>query len=83
MSEQELRNLIMKTFRSKPIMESIGDDDDFFDLGASSLTVVDLQLDIEKELGITVPTKVLMSQPSVSGWVSAYSEKLSEQASAA
>ncbi len=78
MSENELRKTLLEMFRAKPIMKSIDVDDDFFDLGASSLTVVDLQLDIEKKIGATVPTRVLMSQPSINGWVSAYSEKISE-----
>lgn len=75
MSEQELRQTLLKLFRAKPIMKNISEDDDFFDLGASSLTVVDLQLDVEKKIGVTVPTKVLMSQPTVNGWVQAYSEQ--------
>lgn len=83
MTEQELHTYIKEVFRSKPIMESIGDGDDFFDCGASSLTVVDLQLDIEEKLGITVPTSKLMKEPSINGWVAAYSEKMSQQASAA
>lgn len=76
MSEQELRNTLLEMFRSKPIMQSIDLDDDFFDFGASSLTVVDLQLDIENKIGVTVPTKVLMSQPTVNGWVEVYAQKL-------
>lgn len=75
MSEQELRQTLLELFRAKPIMKNISEDDDFFDLGASSLTVVDLQLDVEKRIGVTVPTKVLMSQPTVNGWVQAYSEQ--------
>lgn len=77
MSEQELRNMFLGIFRNKPIMKEINVDDDFFDLGASSLTVVDLQLDIESKLGVAVPTKTLMSQPTINGWVQAYSEKIS------
>ena len=76
MSEQELRNALLEMFRAKPIMKNIGEDDDFFDYGASSLTVVDLQLDIESKIGVTVPTKILMSQPTVNGWVEVYSQRL-------
>lgn len=77
MSEQELRSYITEVFRAKPIMESINEDDDFFDFGASSLTVVDLQLDIEEKLGVTVSTSELMKQPSINGWVTAYAGKIS------
>ena len=78
MSEQELRIYITEMFRAKPIMESINENDDFFDLGASSLTVVDLQLDIESKLGVTVSTSELMKHPSINGWVAAYAEKVSK-----
>jgi len=76
MSEQELRQTLLEMFRAKPILKDISEDDDFFDLGASSLTVVDLQMDIESKIGVTVPTKVLMSRPTVNGWTEAYSEQL-------
>ena len=77
MSKQELTDLITKAFQSKPIMQTIGFEEDFFDLGASSLTVIDLQLDIEEKLGVAVPTKTLMGEPTIKGWVDAYSEKVS------
>ncbi|WP_034205961.1 MULTISPECIES: acyl carrier protein [Burkholderia] len=50
----------------------IGDDDDFFDLGASSLSIVELQVKIEEDLGVTVPTAKLMLAPTLSGWTELY-----------
>ena len=52
MSESEVREVISSAFKAKSNLKGIGDDTDFFDMGASSLTVVDLQLQIEKALGI-------------------------------
>lgn len=83
MSELEIRSAIMEMFRTKPIMESLTEEDDFFDLGASSLTIVDLQLDVEQKLGVTVPTRLLMGQPTINGWVSVYMDKLEEAVTAA
>lgn len=50
----------------------VGDDDDFFDLGASSLSVVELQVKIEADLGVTVPTAKLMLTPTLAGWAELY-----------
>ncbi|WP_176045608.1 acyl carrier protein [Burkholderia sp. BCC1644] len=50
----------------------IGDDDDFFDLGASSLSIVELQVKIEEDFGVTVPTAKLMREPTLAGWTELY-----------
>lgn len=47
-------------------------DDDFFERGATSLTIVELQIRIEDALGLQVPTSKLMAAPSVNGWAEAY-----------
>lgn len=52
--------------------DNFGDDEDFFGRGASSLTVVDLQLKIEDALGIKVPTSDLMLDPTIAGWSRIY-----------
>lgn len=43
-----------------------------FDLGASSLSVVELQVKIEADLGVTVPTAKLMLTPTLAGWAELY-----------
>ncbi|GAB4198505.1 MAG: hypothetical protein Tsb002_33540 [Wenzhouxiangellaceae bacterium] len=83
MSEQELRNALLELCRAKPIMKEITADDDFFDYGASSLTIVDIQLDIEGQVGVSVDTTILMSQPTVNGWVEIYLGELARKESAA
>jgi D-alanine--poly(phosphoribitol) ligase subunit 2 len=47
-------------------------DEDFFDRGATSLTIVELQIRVEEELQLQVPTSKLMAAPSVNGWAEAY-----------
>lgn len=52
---------------------SLSDDTDFFDVGATSLTIIDLQISIEKQLQRTVPTHELMANPTVADWARLYS----------
>ncbi len=52
--------------------ENFRDDEDFFSRGASSLTIVDLQLKIEESLGCKVATSELMLDPSIAGWSRIY-----------
>jgi acyl carrier protein len=72
MSEINVRKLIMDFLSEKPVLKDISPDQDFFDVGASSLTIVDLQIQLEEKLKKEVPTATLMSNPTVDGWVSAY-----------
>jgi acyl carrier protein len=74
MSDTEIRITITKFFNEKPMLQGIAVDQDFFELGASSLTVVDLQIQIEEALKKEVDTSKLMANPTLDGWVSAYSE---------
>ncbi|MBA2675268.1 acyl carrier protein [Ramlibacter sp.] len=49
-----------------------GEDEDFFSRGASSLTIVDMQLKIEEALGCKAATSELMLHPSMAGWSRIY-----------
>jgi len=49
----------------------LGPGDDFFERGASSLTIVELQIQIEEKLRLQVPTSRLMATPTMSGWLEA------------
>lgn len=75
MPDHEIRKTITSIFNEKPILKGISITQDFFDLGASSLTIVDLQIQIEKVLGLVVQTSKLMTTPTLDGWVSAYVEQ--------
>jgi acyl carrier protein len=77
MFETKVRETILNLFGQKPILNNISPDQDFFDVGASSLTIVDLQIQVEEALSIAVPTSRLMTNPTINGWVEAYVESKS------
>jgi D-alanine--poly(phosphoribitol) ligase subunit 2 len=68
----EMTELIADLCRRTLDIAALGDDDDFFDHGANSLTIVELQIRIEKELDLKVPTSQLMLDSSIAGWIGAY-----------
>jgi acyl carrier protein len=70
---QNATDTIAQIIRKNANIPNLGEDDDFFEAGVSSLTVVSMQLEIETALGREVATKELMKKPSISGWSSAYS----------
>lgn len=76
MTENKIIQVIKSLVRQKPILQDIADDEEFFDFGASSLTIVDLQIQVEKELGIEVDSSKLMATPTINGWVTAYSDRV-------
>ncbi len=78
MNSTEISEIIISLFKQKEIMKDISVDDDFFDLGVSSLTVVELQIVIEKALGKSVSTSLLMVSPTISEWISVYTEKMQQ-----
>ncbi|RAP55679.1 hypothetical protein BTJ49_14990 [Oleiagrimonas sp. MCCC 1A03011] len=61
-------------------MENIREDDKFFELGVSSLTIIELQLAIEEELGVSVPTSELMRLQTMKEWIEAYGDRASQEA---
>lgn len=74
MSSADVRSIVLGVIQSKPTLQNLRGDQDFFDAGTSSLTVIDMQLQIEEKLGVTVPTSHLMANPMIDGWVAAYIE---------
>ena len=48
-------------------MKDIGEDDNFFDAGVSSLTIIELQIRVEDILEVTVPTTLLMRLSTIIG----------------
>ncbi|MEM9523102.1 MAG: acyl carrier protein [Pseudomonadota bacterium] len=67
---------IAEVIRKNADNPGLGEKDDFFDSGISSLTVVNMQMEIENILNKKVETKELMKNPSIDGWVSVYSSAL-------
>jgi len=78
--EANIQETIIRLFRQKSQMKNIGEDDMFFELGVSSLTIIDLQIGVEGALGIKVPTSELMRLGTVRGWVEAYSSRARQEA---
>lgn len=70
-----IRETIIRLFRQKGQMKDLGEDDMFFELGVSSLTIIELQIGVEAALGITVPTSELMRLGTMKGWIEAYSAR--------
>lgn len=78
MSDAEIRNTILSLFRQNEIMKDIGEAENFFELGVSSLTIVQLQIDVEKELDLPVPTSDLMRATTINAWIALYTAKSNE-----
>lgn len=70
---ESIQHLLSGFLNNRPV----GDDDDFFDMGASSLSIVQLQIKVEKAVGATVPTAKLMAAPTLAGWISLYNDAIS------
>ena len=78
MKRDNVKEIIKSHFGNKEMLKGLGEEDDFFDLGVSSLTIVELQITIEKEIGVTVPTKMLMASSTIKEWVDIYTKAFSE-----
>lgn len=78
MNKEMIGSKVLGLFREKEIMKDLTEEEDFFDLGVSSLTVVELQIVIEKELNLAVATSKLMASTTVKEWVEAYTQKAIE-----
>ena len=72
MTEESIRNIIVDLFRKRQAMQRLGEDDDFFELGVSSLTIIDLQIAVEEALGMTLPTSELMRLSTMRQWIEIY-----------
>lgn len=73
--EASIRETILRLFRQKNQLKDLGDDDKYFELGVSSLTIIELQIGVEKALGVTVPTSELMRLETIRDWIEAYSAR--------
>lgn len=79
MNEEKINDVVVGFFREKELMKDISLDEDFFDLGVSSLTIVELQIVIEKALNIAVPTSKLMASPTIQEWIDVYIQKARDE----
>jgi acyl carrier protein len=79
MTPQDIKDVIVSLFKEKENFKDIDLDDDYFDLGVSSLTIVGLQVKVEEKLGVSLSTRELMSLSTINQWVDNYVAK-AEQA---
>ncbi len=76
MNKESIENIIFNIFREKKFLGNLEKNDDFFDLGVSSLTIIELQIMVEEALEVEVLTNVLMSSPTIKEWVDVYTSKV-------
>lgn len=77
--EQIVKSLCRETLG----IDDLQDDEEFFDRGANSLTVVEMQIQLEKKLQVQVPTSSLMATPSIRGWIDTYAQATAQVDAAA
>jgi acyl carrier protein len=76
--KDNVRETILGLMRQKKNMQHVAEDDDFFELGVSSLTIIELQIGVEQALGVTIPTSQLMKLTTIRGWIDAYAASTSQ-----
>jgi acyl carrier protein len=75
MKHSEVREIIVSLFKEKENFKNIDLDEDYFDLGISSLTIIGLQIKVEEKLGIAINTRDLMGLSTINQWIDTYSSK--------
>jgi len=68
----DILTVVREVVRSTISGDGLRDDDDIFDAGATSLTVVSIQLRLEERLQRRAPTHRLMASPSIDGFAAIY-----------
>ena len=75
MKTVDIKNTFIGLFDEKGIFNGIGHNENYFDLGISSLTIVEMQVKVESLLKINVDTSKLMTLSTINDWVKIYSEE--------
>ncbi|NNG05495.1 MAG: acyl carrier protein [Inquilinus sp.] len=70
---QNIRDAIHAAWE-EAIGVTIDVDQDLFDQGADSMMALNVQLELESNLDVTVPSCRLMREPTVAGWASIFRE---------
>jgi D-alanine--poly(phosphoribitol) ligase subunit 2 len=79
---EQIAATIRGVCQQEGLLAGIQEHEDFFDHGVSSLAVIQMQIRIEEELRVTVPTHDLMGQPTINDWISLYSRSAGASAAA-
>lgn len=80
MQDQNIQQKVLDIFKQKEAFEEIGTDQDYFDLGVSSLTIIELQIKVEEALGVNIPTTDLMRLSTINEWINVYSNEVNKLA---
>jgi acyl carrier protein len=72
---EQIAAIIKEVCQRQELLAGVAEDEDFFDHGASSLAVIQMQIRIEEALHVTVPTSDLMAQPTINDWISLYTRR--------
>ncbi len=83
MKRQDIADIVIPLFRAKENFKGIALDDDYFELGVSSLTIVGLQIQVEEKVGVTLETRELMTLSTIDQWIDAYAARTESLASVA
>lgn len=83
MNRADIRDLIVSLFKESEIFTSIGLDDEYYNMGVSSLTIIGLQIRVEEKLGVAMETRDLMVFSTINDWIKAYTDKAAEAETAA
>jgi len=73
---EQIRDAIVTIFQARSALQNIGLEEDYFDQGVSSLTIVGLQIDVEQKLGVNLETRELMSFSTIQQWIDAYTQQV-------
>jgi acyl carrier protein len=71
---EQIAATIREIVRQEELLFGMPESGDFFDNGVSSLAVIQMQIRIEEELKVTVPTSDLMEHPTISDWIGLYAK---------
>lgn len=77
--KDHVRQTILELVKQKKVMQELGEDDNYFDLGVSSLSIIELQIGVEEALGVTILTSELMRLSTIRGWIDAYGAALRQR----
>jgi len=79
---EEVMDVVIPLVREMDNFKNIGLDDEYFDFGVSSLTIIGLQIQVEERLGVKVETRQLMGLSTINQWIDAYAAQVEATTSA-
>ena len=79
MDTHDIKQKIISLFKEKESFKYIKLDQDYFDLGISSLTIVELQVKVEAVVGASLETSRLMRFSTINEWVDAYVDQATQE----